>query len=136
MQKQRRNYQETIVQRWGKILVPPRGIYITIPLSSSTGNKIPTHMEDGNFRLSTRYLEYHPVTLPPTNQNKVTHTAALTLNFSYKNFSLKTIREFGVSQHESPILLVWHSNKHLSPPTPAFQFVWLHCVLGTQTWVW
>ena len=34
-QKQGRNSQETIVQPWGKILVPPQGICTTISLSSS-----------------------------------------------------------------------------------------------------
>lgn len=33
--------------------------------------KVPTEVEDGNFRLSTRVQEHHPVTSPPTNQKKV-----------------------------------------------------------------
>ena len=35
------------------------------------GTKAPTQVEDGNCRLSTRFLECHPVTSPPTNQKKV-----------------------------------------------------------------
>ena len=31
----------------------------------------PTQVEDGHFRLSTRFLEHRPVTSPPTNQGKV-----------------------------------------------------------------
>ena len=84
MQKQRRSSQETTVQLWGRVLVPPQGLYITISLSSSVGTKVPTQVEDGNFRLSTRFLEHRPVTSPPTNQKKVTHPEAFTLNFAYK----------------------------------------------------
>ena len=63
MQKQRRSSQETIVQPWGRVLVPTQGIYITIPLSSYAGTKVSTQVKDGNFRLSTRFLEHHPETL-------------------------------------------------------------------------
>ena len=41
-----------------------------IPFSSSAGTKAPTQVEDGDFRLSTRFLEHCPVTSPPTNQKK------------------------------------------------------------------
>ena len=34
MQRQGRGSQETIVQPWGRVLVPPQGIHITISLSS------------------------------------------------------------------------------------------------------
>ena len=72
MQKQGRNSQEKIVQPWGRVLVPPQGMCLTIPLSYSAGNKAPTQVEDGDFRLNTRFLDHHPVTSPPTNQKKVT----------------------------------------------------------------
>ena len=42
-----------------------------IPVSSSAGTKSPTQKEDGNFRLSTRSLEHHPVTAPPASKKKV-----------------------------------------------------------------
>ena len=53
MQRSRRSSQETIVQPWGRVLVPPQGIYITISLSSSTELK-PTidgrcHLLDETF---------------------------------------------------------------------------------------
>jgi len=48
------------------------------------GTRIPTQVEDGNFRLSPRSLEHCPLTSPPTNQKKVTHPAALTPNFAFK----------------------------------------------------
>ena len=41
------------------------------PLSSSTGNKAPNQVEDGNSRLSKRVLELCPATSPLTNQKKV-----------------------------------------------------------------
>ena len=50
--------------------------------------KAPTQVEDGNFRLSPRFLEPHPATSPPTNQKIVMYPAALTPNFAYKHFSL------------------------------------------------
>ena len=43
MKKEWRNGQETIVQPWSRILVPPERIYIT-SLSSSAGTKAPTQM--------------------------------------------------------------------------------------------
>ena len=53
--------------------------------------KAPTLVEDGNFRLRARSLGHLPVTSPPTNQKKVTHPAALTPNFAYKNFPPKPL---------------------------------------------
>ena len=65
-------------------------------LSSSAGSKVLTQVEVGNSRLGTRFQEHGSITSPLTNQKKVTHLASLTPNFAYKNFSLKTIGEFGV----------------------------------------
>ena len=62
----------------------------------------------------TRFPEHCLVTSPPSNQKKVTHPAALTPNFAYKNFSLKTIREFGFFEYEPPIFLGWPCNKPFS----------------------
>ena len=114
MQKQGRNSWEAIVQPWGRVLVPPQGIYMTVSLSSSAGTKAPTQVEDGNFRLGAWFLGHRPVTSPPTNQKKVTNPAALTPNFAYKNFSPKTIGEFGIFEHKPPILLDWPCNKPFS----------------------
>jgi len=47
-----------------------RKMHSKIPFSSSAGTKAPTQVEDGDFRLSTRFLEHCPVTSPPTNQKK------------------------------------------------------------------
>ena len=38
--------------------------------------RAPTKVEDGNFRLSSRFLPYLPVTPPPTHQKKVMHPKA------------------------------------------------------------
>ena len=73
-------------------------------------------MEDGNFRLSPRFLESCPVTSPPTNQKKVTRPAALNPNFPYKNFSQKPIKEFRFFEHKPPVLLAWPCNKAFSAP--------------------
>ncbi|XP_026984495.1 zinc finger protein 736-like [Sagmatias obliquidens] len=74
----------------------------TIAIHPGTGD--PTQVEDGDFRLSIRFLGHHPVSSPPTNQKKVTHPAALTPYFAYKNFSLKTMGEFGVFYSTSHLL--------------------------------
>ena len=69
-----RTSQETLVQPWGRVLVLPQGMYIiyrTIPLISSVGTKAPFQVEDGNFKLNTRFLEQHPVTSKPTILMKV-----------------------------------------------------------------
>ena len=92
---------------------PPHKIYITVSLRSSAGTKAPTQLEDGNFRLkSTRFLEHYPVTLPPTNVKKATpfHIP----NIAHKNFSLKTIRDLGVFEHELLILPAWPFSKPFS----------------------
>ena len=62
-------------------------------------------MEDGNFRLNTRFLDPHPATSPPTNQKKVTHPAAHTPHFAYKN-SLKTFGGFGSFFEQEPRILL------------------------------
>ena len=43
--RQGRNSQETIVQPWGRVLVPPWGIYITISLSCFADTETPTKWE-------------------------------------------------------------------------------------------
>ena len=47
---------------------------------------VPTQVEDGNFRLNTRFLEHSSVASPPANQKrkkkKVTNPAALTPNIA------------------------------------------------------
>ena len=90
-----------------------RNIHNTI-LSSSTGTKVSTQVKNGNFRLSLRFLEHCPVTSPLTNHKNVIHPAALTPNFAYKNFSLKTIGELGFFERKSSLFLVWPCNKTFS----------------------
>ena len=116
MQKQRRSSQETTVQMKHGPGSSSKDVHNNISLSSSTGSKIPAQVEDGNLRLSTRFLEHFPVTSPPTNQRKVMHPAALPQNFAYKNSSLKTIREFRLFEHKLPILLAWPFHKTSSVP--------------------
>lgn len=66
----------------------------TIAINLGTGAT--TQEENGDFRMSSRFLGHHPITLPPNNQKKVAYPVALPPNFAYKNFSLKTMGEFGV----------------------------------------
>ena len=79
-EEQGRNNRAVIKQ----VLVSPQGIYIF--LRSLSGTKVPTPTENGNFRLSTRFLgHHHAVASPPTNQKKVICPAAITPNFAFKN---------------------------------------------------
>jgi len=48
--KKRRSSQETTGQPWGRVLIPSQGMYMTI-------SWVPTQVEDGNFRLSPRFLD-------------------------------------------------------------------------------
>ena len=74
-------------------------------LSFSAKTKTLNQVEDGNFRLNTRFLDPHPATSPPTNQKKVTHPAAHTPHFAYKN-SLKTFGGFGSFFEQEPRILL------------------------------
>ena len=60
------------------------------------GTGATTQAENGDVGMSSRFLGHHPITLPPTNQKKVTYPVALPPTFAYKNFSLKTIQGFRV----------------------------------------
>ena len=70
LQKQRSS-RERKVQPWGRVLVPPQGTHRTLSSISSIGTKAPTQIEDGNFRLSVRFLE-HSFDLT-TNQAEESH---------------------------------------------------------------
>ena len=134
MQRQGGSSQETVVQRRGRVPVPPQGIYITKylwVLLQELRPPGPRPGGGGNFRLSIRFLEHRPVISPPTNQKKATPPAALTPNFAYKNSSPKTIKQFRVFEHEPHILLAWPCNKPFSAPNSDL-LVWPLCGWGTQ----
>ena len=78
--------------------------------------KAPTQVGDGNFRLSTRFLEHHSATWPPNSHKKATHPSVLTPSFAYKNIFPKTIREFGDFEHKPSILLAGPYNKLFFAP--------------------
>ena len=46
MQRPGRSSQEIIVQPWGKVLLPPQGTHVTIPLTLSAELKPHTQMEE------------------------------------------------------------------------------------------
>lgn len=135
---------------------PPQGIYITIgclSLSSSTGMKVPTQEENVYSRLSTstgcrlvrnRRLRTEvpgtpPVTLPPTNEKKVTYpAAALSQNFTFKYASLKTTEKFGSFEHEPHVYsLSGTCNKHCTfPHHKEVSVDWLCWVVDKRTQVW
>ena len=64
----------------------------------SAGSEASVQMEGGNLRLSTRFLEYCPVTTPPNNQKKVTHSVAFPTNLPFKTLP-QGQREFGLFEH-------------------------------------
>ena len=128
--------QETLVQPWNRVLLPPQGIYTTIwhiYLTCSAGTKtLPPRgrivtvcwgqacrqtagwLEPGGWLLKHhwRLLKHYSVTPPPTNQKKVMHPEALTPNVSLKNFR-KATRESRSFKHEPHSLLSGHYDKHL-----------------------
>ena len=83
-------------------------------------------MEDGNFRLSTRFLEHHPITSPPATQKEVTYSIVLTPNFAFKNSSWKPLGSFSSFQFSHSVLFdslrpcgLQHSRLPYHPsPTP------------------
>ena len=81
--------------------------------------KAPSQVEDGNFRLSPRFLEHCPL-ITSNHQKEVIHPTALTSHVAYKNFFRETTGGFGFLEHEPPILLAWPCNKHFSAPNSGF----------------
>ena len=106
MQKLRRSSQETIVQPWVRVLVPPQGIYITIPLSSSVGTKTSTQVEDGKHKM--------PGTL----------SCYLTTNQSEESLKQKIMKTLTPSPNDSPFTTFiveqnfWSWFLDMSPPSP------------------
>ena len=133
MQKLGWSSQETIVQPWGKVLIYLQGIYITISLISSAGTTAPTQVEDGNFTLSTRFLEHCPVTSPPTNQKKATHPAAPTPSFAFKTSPPKPSGNSGFLSTSQLFSLLGPAINLFLIQTLTFWFVWPRCALGTGT---
>ena len=85
-------------------------------------NQGPTQVEDGNFRLGTRFLEHHPVISPPNNLKKITHPVDLTPDSAYEKFSLKTT---GNSEFLNRSHLFSLHGSVINPAllqTPGFQF--------------
>ena len=110
-------HSRTIVQQQSRVLVPPQRT-LTIPLSFSAGTKASTQVEDDDFMLSTRFLELHPVTLPPTNQKKVCIEWRIMKTPSpndslLKNFSLEIISNDFKDHSESPVNILLFSVYYL-----------------------
>ena len=59
-----------VIQPWDRVLVlTQRNIHINV-FEFFYRTVAPTQVEDGNFRLNTRFLEHSSVASPPTNQKK------------------------------------------------------------------
>ena len=95
----------------GQCPLPPQGIYITIPLSSSAGTKALTQVLQAEQKIPGELPCYFSTY---QSEKKVTYSAALIPNFANKN-SPQNIREcfclfvlfVYFFEHELPILLVW-----------------------------
>ena len=73
---------QMVVQSWGKVLVPPQRVYITLSLSSEELYPWSRRRMVASG-LSARFLEHCPVTSTANDQKKVIHSVALTPNFSF-----------------------------------------------------
>ena len=73
-----------VVQPSDRVLVPTQRNMHNNVFEFFYRTGAPTQVEDGDFRLNTRFLEHSSVASPPANQKrekkKVTNPAALTLN--------------------------------------------------------
>ena len=128
MKKQRKSSQETILQCWGRVLVPPQGTYITVSLSSSARTKAPTHVEGGNYMLrpqtgwnlkaddwdswSTTLLPHHQ----PIRRKSVTLQTSPQI-LPVKTSPWKSSGSSGDFEHKPPVLLAWLCNKPFSAPS-------------------
>ena len=117
------------MQQWGKFLVPPERV---LPQEL----KAPTQVGDGNFRLSTGFLEYRPATSPPTNQKKATHTLQPSPQILLiKTSPPKPPGSLGGFAHKPPSLLAQSCNKPFSAPNSNIS-IRPHCASATGTCVW
>ena len=89
--------QETIVKQLKQGPGSCSRIYITIALSSSTGTKAPSQVEDGNFRLSSIYIG---LCLPP----KPLHEYVWILSLKLLQFCCLGRHCFGKDPRYSPYL--------------------------------
>ena len=69
IQKQRRNNQ-LVVQPWDRVLVPTQRNTHNNGFEFFYRTGAPTQVEDGDYRLNTRFLEHSSVASLPTNQKK------------------------------------------------------------------
>ena len=78
-----------VEQPWGKVLVPPQEVCITICFSCAELRSPP--LEVGNFWLNSRFLVHHTIpgatTCPTTNQKIVIHLETLTPNFGFLSWA-------------------------------------------------
>ena len=133
MQKQRKSSQETVVQGWGRVLVPPGGYtwqYASEffywnqglhPWGPQTGWK--------------QKAEHQPVTSPPANQRKVTYAAAHPQILPLKTLPPRSSGTLGFFNMSCLFSLLGLPINFSLLQTLMFWFVWPHCASDTQTWV-
>ena len=84
--RNRRNNQR-LIQPPDRVLVPTQRNMHSNVFEFFYRTGAPNQVEDGNFRLNTRFLEHSSAASPPTNQKKkkkqVTNPAALTPNVAF-----------------------------------------------------
>ena len=115
MQRQGRKRQETIVQPWGRVLVPPQGIHTTIswavlqilkPLPVGEVNCVPpTSTQSPDGLEPEGWWCRLPVTSPPANQKNVHKLITPSLSHYYKT-------------PHYPLQVGTHSSEGISPLWP------------------
>ena len=131
IQKQGRSSQETTVQPWGRVLVSPQGIHITISLSSSVGTKAPPR-----WRMATSGWAQIPGALLTHHQpiRRKSHTLQPSPPIlPIKTFPPKPSGSLGFWGTSHPFSLLGPAITLSMLQTPIFRFVWPHCALGTWT---
>ena len=89
-------------------------------------------MEHTNSSPSARFPQHRPAASAPAHQKKGPHPAALTPNFTYKNFSGKTIKCLGGVECQPPILLAVPCSEPFSAPN-ADVLVWVASLCAGYT---
>ena len=154
MQRQRRSSQETRVQPWGRVLVPPQGIHISVSLSSSTELKPPTNggvnylmkqssfQREGHSLITSRTTKAHQeTTWGQIKGIQALHTpwslsATPALTQCYKTPHQISLGWDSVWGHEPTVssFIAWQSNKAILFyfPQNSVSEIWLDT--GAQRW--
>ena len=114
--RQGKNSQETIVQPWGRVLVPLQGTFITISLSCFMNIETHARWEKVTVfcpqalrcQIGWNGWCWLPITSPPTNQENVHELIMPSLNHCYKTSRRARHTVLRVLAHRIPLCLAKH----------------------------